>query len=294
MTFIGTINGKGCLYKKHKFIMNMIQKKTNLAFIGAGNMAQAMIAGLLKTDDHPFYIGISSRTRAKCEPLGAQGVTIFDSNAEAAQWADMIVLAVKPQQYETVLSELREAGLAGRKVFVTIAAGVSCASVCRQLAKEVPVVRAMPNTPMLMGEGSTAVCRSASVTDGEFSLAQSIFAASGTVMQLDEDRMNAVIAATGSAPAYLYLVIKAIYDEARAQGLDAPALLDNICQMVRGAADMAAHSSDDLDTLIRKVCSPGGTTERAMRVLEDKDLTSIIAEAMRACTERAEELSRQY
>ncbi|MBQ8577299.1 MAG: pyrroline-5-carboxylate reductase [Clostridia bacterium] len=269
-------------------------KKLHLAFIGAGNMAQAMIAGLLRTGDETFTLGISSRTRAKCEPLAASGVTVFETNADAARWADMIVLAVKPQQYETVLSDLRNAGIGAGKVFVSIAAGVSCASVCRQLGAEVPVVRAMPNTPMLMGMGSTAISRNALVTDDVFAVAERIFAASGKTMVLEEDRMNAVIAATGSAPAYLYLIIKAINDEARREGVDAPALLENICQMVRGAAEMAEHSPDNLDTLIKKVCSPGGTTERAMNVLYERGLPGILAEAMQACTDRAEELGRQY
>ncbi len=267
--------------------------ETKLAFIGAGNMATAMIGGLLKTE-HPFTLGITSLHREDCIPFEEKGVLAFDTNAEAAAWADMIVLAVKPQQYAQVLSALREAAPAGRKVYVSIAAGISTDSVCRQLGAEVPVVRVMPNTPMLVGLGSTALSRNAFVTDTEYALAELIFSASGKTMHLPEDKMNAVIAATGSSPAYLYLVIKAIYDEAVREGVDAPALLENICQMVRGAADMAAHSADDLDTLIQKVCSRGGTTERAMQVLYENDLPGTIARAMQACTDRAEELSRQY
>ena len=121
-----------------------------------------------------------------------------------------------------------------------------------------------------------------------------IFSASGMVMDLQEDKMNAVIAATGSSPAYLYLIIKAICDEARAQGVDAPTLLDGICQMTAGAAQMIRDSGDDPETLIRKVCSPGGTTERAMQVLYDEDLPGILARAMQACTARAEELGAKY
>ncbi|MBP3918993.1 MAG: pyrroline-5-carboxylate reductase [Clostridia bacterium] len=272
----------------------MTEQKIRLAFIGAGNMAQAMVAGLYKQKQSPFQLGTASRTRAKCEVLHSMGAEIFDTNAQAAAWADMIVLAVKPQQYKTVLDELRDAHLCGRKVFISIAAGVSCDSICRQLGAEVPVVRAMPNTPMLMGMGSTAVSRNALVTDEEFAMAESIFSASGMTMRLEEEKMNAVIAATGSAPAYLYLVIKAIFDEARAEGVDTPVLLDNICQMVRGSAEMAANTPDDLDTLIKKVCSPGGTTERAMQVLYEEDLPGMIARCMQACTARAEELGQQY
>ncbi len=265
-----------------------------LAFIGAGNMSSAMIGGLCQSADSPFVIGLTNRTKEKCEPFRQMGVTVFDDNIAALDWADMIVLGIKPQQYETVLTEFRTAGFDGRKVFVSIAAGITTDAVCRMLGKNVPVVRAMPNTPMLMGLGSTAVSRNALVTDEEYSHAKKIFSASGLVMDLPEDKMNAVIAATGSSPAYLYLIIKAIYDEARAQGVDAPTLLDGICQMTAGAAQMIRDSGDDPETLIKKVCSPGGTTERAMQVLCDEDLPGIIARAMQACTARAEELGAQY
>ena len=271
-----------------------MKETIKLAFIGAGNMSSAMIGGLLKQKQSPFVLGLSSRTREKCEPFRAQGVTVFDDNVSAVRWADMVVLAVKPQQYSAVLSELREAALPGHKIYVSIAAGISNNSVCRQLGGDVPVVRAMPNTPMLLGEGSTAVSRNALVTDAEFEAAGLIFSASGKIMVLPEDKMNAVIAATGSSPAYLYLIIKALLDEARRQGVDSPDLADNICQMVRGAADMVQNTDDDIDTLIRRVCSPGGTTERAMQVLYDEDLPGILSRAMQACTARAEELGLQY
>lgn len=265
-----------------------------LAFIGAGNMSSAMIGGLLACPDSPFVLGLSSRTKEKCTPFAARGVTVFDDNLAALDWADFLVLAVKPQQYADVLTPMAEHGVHGHKVFVSIAAGISTSAVSTMLGANVPVVRAMPNTPMLLGLGSTAVSRNSAVTDEEYALAQKIFSTSGLVMDLPEDKMNAVIAATGSSPAYLYLIIKAIYDEARAQGVDAPTLLDGICQMTAGAAQMIRDSGDDPDTLIRRVCSPGGTTERAMQVLYDEDLPGILARAMRACTARAEELGAKY
>ena len=265
-----------------------------LAFIGAGNMSSAMIGGLCKSEDSPFVLGLSSRTKEKCEPFRSAGVTVFDTNTEALAWADMIVLGIKPQQYADVLTEFRDSGFDGRKVFVSIAAGISTDAVCRMLGRDVPVVRAMPNTPMLLGLGSTAVSRNAAVTEEEYEISRKIFSASGMVIDLPEDKMNAVIAATGSSPAYLYLIIKAIYDEARAQGVDAPTLLDGICQMTAGAAQMIRDSGDDPETLIRKVCSPGGTTERAMQVLYDEDLPGILSRAMQACTVRAEELGAKY
>ncbi len=265
-----------------------------LAFIGAGNMSSAMIGGLCKSEDSPFVLGLASRTKEKCEPFRAMGVTVFDDNTAALAWADMIVLGIKPQQYADVLEQFRDAGWSGRKVFVSIAAGITTDAVCRMLGRDVPIVRAMPNTPMLLGLGSTALSRNVLVTDEEYRYAETIFSASGLVMHLPEDKMNAVIAATGSSPAYLYLIIKAIYDEARAQGVDAPTLLDGICQMTAGAAQMIRDSGDDPETLIRRVCSPGGTTERAMQVLYDEDIPGILSRAMQACTARAEELGEQY
>lgn len=266
----------------------------HLAFIGAGNMSSAMIEGLCRQQPTPFLLGLASRTKEKCMPFAARGVTVFDSNPDALAWADMIVLGIKPQQYEEVLTQLRDTGFEGRKVFVSIAAGITTDAVCRMLGQTVPVVRAMPNTPMLLGLGSTALSRNDTVTDAEYALARQIFSASGMVFDLPEDKMNAVIAATGSAPAYLYLIIKAIHDEARAQGVDTPDLLDAVCQMTAGAAKMIRDSGEDPETLIRRVCSPGGTTEAAMQVLYDEALPATLARAMQACTARAEELGAKY
>ncbi len=267
--------------------------KVKLVFIGAGNMAQAMITGLLKNEKSPFSIGVTDYYIEKCEQFRPFGVQIFDNNIAAAEWADMIVFAIKPQQYETVLSELRHAALAD-KVYISIAAGISTQSVCRRLGKEVPVIRVMPNTPLLMGMGSTALCANSLVDDNVFAIAETIFSSSGTTMHLPESKMNAVIAATGSAPAYIYLIIKAIYDEAVAQGVPEDGLMENICQMVKGSAEMVLRSEDAPEVLIQKVCSPGGTTERAMQTFYENKLENIIADAMRACTNRAEELGKLY
>ncbi len=269
-----------------------MNRPIRLAFLGAGNMTAAMLGGLLKANSHPFILGLTSRTLEKCEPYRAQGVEIFPDNSSAARWADMIVLAVKPQQYREVLEPLAALPLQN-KAFVSIAAGISTETVCEMLGTHVPVIRAMPNTPMLLGMGTTALSRNALVSDEDYRAASVIFSASGMTMDLPEDKMNAVIAAIGSSPAYLYLIIGAIYEEARAQGVDAPTLLEGICQMTAGAARMVLESGESPETLIRRVCSPGGTTERAMQVLREEDLPGILARAMRACTARAEELGAQ-
>ncbi len=267
-----------------------------IAFIGAGNMSTALMNGLLshpiETENTELYV--TSRTLAKCDPFAARGVTVLPDNASAAAVGDYIVLCVKPQQYASVLGDIGAAVRGTDKVIISLAAGVSSASICRSIDGEVAVVRAMPNTPMLLGMGATALSRNPLVTDEAFTRATAIFAASGVTFVLPEDKMNAVIAATGSSPAYLYLVIKTLYDAARAQGVESEGLLDAVCQTVAGAAEMVRRSGEDPDTLIRRVCSPGGTTERAMQVLHDEDLQGILTRAMEACTDRAEELGRLY
>ena len=151
----------------------------------------------------------------------------------------------------------------------------------------------MPNTPLLIGKGVTALSRNEKVSDADFDKIFAMFSSIGKAFELPESKMNAVIAATSSAPAYIYYIIDCIAKEADLQGIDNPETLKIVCEMVKGSADMILSSDKTPDELIRMVTSPNGTTERAMQVLRDNALSETIAEAMRACTKRAEELSKE-
>ncbi len=264
------------------------------AFIGAGNMASAIIGGLT---DHTAADAVSP----------AQ-ITLFDKNpaqytryaatfphaasaADAARGADIVVLAVKPQNYAEVLDELAKTDTHG-KIFISIAAGISTAFVEKYLGADTAVVRTMPNTPLLIGKGVTALCRNKNVNDAQFDAVEHIFAMRGATLRLDEADMNKIIAATSSSPAYIFLMIKAICDGAAAEGIRCDNLRDAVCNMVIGSAELALRSDKNLDELIRMVTSPKGTTEKALEVFYGANFEKTVADAMDACTRRADELTQ--
>lgn len=273
----------------------MIKK---LAFIGVGNMACAILSGVTSTDSpariDESNIALFDIDKAKYAAYSDKSFMLTDTPADAVRFADYIVLAVKPQNYKTLLGELRECNIStDGKVFISLAAGIPISSICDALGRNVAVVRTMPNTPLLAGFGVTALCRNDMVGDGDFSEIRAIFDSRGMTAVLPESDMNKIISATSSSPAYVYSFIKAIYDGATAQGLENDDLLEMICRTVIGSAEMVLRSTKPLDELIRMVTSPRGTTERALEVLKSHDLSGTVALAMKKCTERADELSKE-
>ncbi len=264
------------------------------AFIGAGNMASAIIGGLTdKTaaDAVPeAQITLFDKNPAQYDRYGT-GFVRASSAADAARDADIVVLAIKPQNYAEVLDELGRTDTHG-KIFISIAAGISTAFVETYLGSDAAVVRTMPNTPLLIGKGVTALCRNKNVSDAQFDLVEHIFASRGATLRLDEADMNKIIAATSSSPAYIFLMIKAICDGAAAEGIRCDNLRDAVCNMVIGSAELALRSDKGLDELIRMVTSPKGTTEKALEVFYAAGFEKTVAAAMDACTHRADELAQ--
>lgn len=256
------------------------------AFIGAGNMAYAIIGGMGEAD-----ITVYDKITSQYEKFGGS-VKTAKSAPKAVENADYVVLAVKPQNFAELLEEVRNSGVSlDKKTFVSIAAGVKTNSICKGLGRDVPVIRTMPNTPLLIGKGVTALSRNGLVSDEAFNEIDAMFSSIGVTVELPEDKMNAVIAATSSAPAYIYHIIDSICAEARAEGLDFPGITEAVCEMVKGSADMVLQSGKTPAELIKMVTSPNGTTERAMNVLYGEGIAETIARAMQACTKRAQELS---
>lgn len=268
----------------------MNEKK--IGFVGAGNMATAIINGLVrnkaKTAD---MINVFDVDSSKLDIMKKLGVNAAGSSEELVKMSDIIVLAVKPQNYDEVLSSMKDAATES-KAFVTIAAGISIDYVQSRLGKKVPMVRVMPNTPLLLGKGATAICRSDNIGDEDFDEIYKMFSLSGDVAELPESQMNAVIAVNGSSPAYVYLFAKAMTDYAVSVGIDRDTALRLVCKTFEGSAAMLRESGDSPETLIEKVSSKGGTTIEAMKVLNDRDVPSAIVDAMAACTKRAEELGK--
>ncbi|MDD6489541.1 MAG: pyrroline-5-carboxylate reductase [Clostridia bacterium] len=268
----------------------MSEKKTG--FIGAGNMATAIINGILKNKAKSAdKINVFDLDSEKLNLMSQKGVNCMESGKELVKNSDIIVLAVKPQNYDSVLNEIKDV-VEENKVFVTIAAGISIEYVQTKLEKQCPMVRVMPNTPLLLGKGATAMCRSESITDEDFDEVYKMFALSGDVAILPESQMNEIIAVNGSSPAYIYLFAKSMVDYAVSVGIDRDTALTLICKTFEGSAEMLRSSGDSPETLIEKVSSKGGTTIEAMKILNEREVPKAIFDAMAACTKRAEELGK--
>ena len=263
-----------------------------IGFIGAGNMATAIIRGMIgKGGYRPESILVYDLNPAQLEKMRGLGIQSAVSAAETVKQCDIVFLAVKPQNYEEVLTGIRHA-VTPEKIFVTIAAGSSTGYIMNALGTPCPVVRAMPNTPLLLGKGATALCKAENVSDRVFQLVLDIFAASGDVAVLTEDKMNTVIAVNGSSPAYIYLFAKAVVDWASAQQIDGRVALELICKTLEGSAEMLRSSGNTPDELIKMVSSPGGTTLKALEALNEHGFYQGLWDAMDRCTKRAEELGR--
>ena len=262
-------------------------------FIGAGNMATAIIKGLVGNRIVDSYkICVCDLDSSKTDSLATQiGVNVLPSVQEIAENSKIIVLAVKPQNYGEVLEQVKEK-ISMDKVVVSIAAGISIDYIRNQLGINCPVVRVMPNTPLLLGKGVTALCPSENVTAGDFAVVRSMFALGGTAEIVEEKHMNSIIAVNGSSPAYIYMFAKAVVEYAKSQGIDENTALKLFCATLEGSAAMLLNSGDDPDTLIGKVCSKGGTTIEAVNKLNENKFCETIIEAMNACTTRAEELGK--
>ncbi len=263
-----------------------------IGFIGAGNMATAIIGSLMAQNNGKVdFINIFDLDKEKCDIMSQKGINIKDSAENVMLASDIIVLAVKPQNYAEVLEALKEKVTAD-KVFVSIAAGISISYVQNLLACKCPVVRVMPNTPLLLGKGASALCPSENISDEDKDIVYNMFAGSGVCEYITEEHMNEIIAVNGSSPAYIYLFAKAMADYAKECGIDYDKAMNLICATLEGSAKMLKESGDSADTLIKKVSSKGGTTIAALDCLESLGFYDAVKKGMQACTNRAEELGK--
>ena len=254
-------------------------------------MANAIIVNLIEkniiiTDNLYVY----DMDKEKCRLLSKRGVKVSNDSAELCCSCDIIFLAVKPQNYPEVLAEIKDS-INDEKILVSIAAGISIQLIQSLAGKECKVVRTMPNTPLLLGCGATAMCKSENVTDSEFETIKGYFDASGITEMIPEERMNEIISVNGSSPAYIYLFAKAVADYAENNGIDRSAAIRLFAKTLEGSARMITESEKSLDELITMVCSPGGTTLKAVETFKKRSFEETVAAAMEACTKRAEELS---
>ncbi|MBQ7745335.1 MAG: pyrroline-5-carboxylate reductase [Ruminococcus sp.] len=263
----------------------------SIGFIGAGNMATAIIKGLIAQKGSGSFINVFDVSSEKLDEISMLGVNAFSSSQDVVKNSEIIVLAVKPQNYAEVLEALRDV-VSTDKTFVSIAAGISINYVQSALGCECPVVRVMPNTPLLLKKGASALCPSANISEENKQIVYDMFAGSGVCEYITEDHMNEIIAVNGSSPAYIYMFAKAMTDYAVSVGIDYDKALNLICATLEGSAAMLKESGDTPDVLIEKVSSKGGTTIEALNKLREHGFTEAIDDAMKACTKRAEELGK--
>ena len=262
----------------------------NILFIGTGNMASAIAGGIIKSkfvSPSQIYLFDKCQEQYKkfdSECIGTSAIADGFSNAK------YIFLSVKPQNIKDVLTEICQMDYKN-KVFVSICAGITIESIEASLPGA-QIIRTMPNTPLMLGMGVTAICRNEKVSDTDFDFVIGIFSSSGYVTEIEEKDINCLTAVTSSSPAYVYLFAKGILEGAKAQGFNYDDTLKMICYTLIGSANMILSTGKSVDDLIAMVKSPNGTTERALNVFEDKDFLNIISEAMDACAKRADELSK--
>lgn len=272
-------------------ILETYVNKSRIAFIGAGNMANSLIRGLIAKGVPGQQIAACDLDVAKLEQLQTECGIRTGSMAEVAAHADVVLLAVKPQGMAGVCEALRPALKPGALI-ISIAAGIPLRSLEAWLGSERAIVRCMPNTPALVLEGATGLFANANTTPGQCALAETILAAVGTSAWLpDEDAINAVTALSGSGPAYFFLLMEAMEQAGVAMGL-APELARQLTlQTALGAAKLAAGSDVAPDELRRRVTSPGGTTEAAIRSFEGADFRAVVEQALFAAQKRSVELA---
>ena len=265
----------------------------NFAVIGVGNMARAIISGVISADIDVcgFYLYDKVPLVYECY-AGKEKFFIKESVISAVENADCVLISVKPQNYSEVLDEIKKAKDFDKKLYISIGAGITSDSVAAEL-NGAKVVRVLPNLPMTIGQGVSVICKNDKVDASDFAFVNSVFASSGSTLVIDEKEMNAIIGVTSSSPAYVFKFIDAICNGASAQGLDGEALVNTVCDVIIGSALLLKQSTDSPKALISKVASKGGTTEQALIKLDNGNFDKIIEEAMIACTNRADELGKK-
>jgi pyrroline-5-carboxylate reductase len=267
--------------------------ESTIAFIGGGNMARSLIGGLLARSTAAADIRVSEPVDALRDALARDfGVAVGADNTEAAAHAGLWLLAVKPQVMRAVCEALAPLAQTQRPLVVSIAAGITAAQLQRWLGGGVAVVRAMPNTPALLGAGVTGLFASTEVDANGRERAANLLASAGKTVWIEsEAQMDAVTAVSGSGPAYIFLLAEAMEAAALAEGLPAEAARVLVLETVLGAARMLTESGEDPAELRRRVTSPGGTTQAAIETFEAGGLRELVASAIRNATERGRQLS---
>ena len=271
-------------------------KKSNITFIGGGNMAGAIIGGLIRRDfDAKRLCAIEVIPEVREKLAQRFGISSFASADELPRVGDIVVLAVKPQQMRIALKSLTSlTPKLNRQVVLSIAAGIRIADVSRWLGGYERIIRCMPNTPALIGAGISAAYAAPAVTRDERDAAEEVLQAVGKVVWVEnENLLDAVTAVSGSGPAYVFYFIEALRDAAKELGLSDATANTLAIETFAGAAKLAAHEHDDVTILRKRVTSQGGTTEAALESMSQDHVKEAIIKAIKAANERSRELGTE-
>lgn len=273
----------------------MLSATTTIGFIGAGNMASALIEGLLTNGVEATRLWASDTDTNKLASLAAKGLNTTSDNGAIVQHCSIVVLAVKPQVMASVVGALQPALAQQPKppLLVSIAAGILVASLQKWTSPQQPIVRCMPNTPALVGAGATGAVANAQVSAEQKAAADAILRAVGLVCWLDgEEQIDAVTAVSGSGPAYYFLMMEAMQAAGEKLGLPAEVARTLTLQTAFGAAKLALQSDVDAAELRRRVTSPNGTTEAAIRQFESDSFRELVDRALGKAAARSRELAK--
>lgn len=264
----------------------MAEKQYQFGFIGMGNMGYAILMGLLKQYD-PGQITFTRRDLKRKEDISARtGVLPSDSNRICADNSRYVVLAVKPQQMDGVIEEIRDV-VTEDQIVISIAPGLSIADLQQKFGSVCRIVRAMPNTPALVGEGMTGVCYDETLfTEAEKRTLEEFFSSFGKMVRVEEKLIDAVVCVSGSSPAYVYMFIEALADSGVKFGLPRTAAYEMAAQAVLGSAKMVLETGKHPGELKDQVCSPAGTTIAAVSALEEHGLRNAVLKAGDACYQK--------
>lgn len=263
-----------------------------LGVIGVGNMGAALLGGILKNGVvPPEHILLCDRHPDRHEALYSQGIRQAAGPCEVVESCEFVLMAIKPQGFTALMEEIKPC-CKGQNVFISIAAGISGNFIKKALGYDAKVVLVMPNTPVSLGYGTSALSKVNPTTEVEFDTVRSFFAACGDAIQIPANLMNEVIPFNGSGPAFIYRFTQIFVQRAVALGFDRETALKLFCSTLIGSAHMMTDSGIDLDQLIKMVCSKGGTTLAGLDAMEQHYLEEAVVAGIDNCVKRAYELGR--
>ena len=273
-----------------------MQTTPRIAFIGAGNMSQAILKGMIASGYPLDKITASARTQSKMDALAAEtGIRTSTDNLALCEQADVIVLGVKPQMMGDLVKSIAPAINTSKQLIISVAAGILASSIDSWLGQGAAIVRCMPNTPSLVGLGAAGLYATANVSDEQKTTACQIMQSVGIAIWVEEEtQIDAVTATSGSGPAYYFLMMEAMIQAAQDLGLSAESAQQLVLQTAAGAAKMAQESSQTPAQLRLAVTSPKGTTEQALNAFNEGGFSALCGNAMKAAHHRSQELAELF